>query len=105
EQGQLGDGRGQASLTPTRVVGIDDAVDISAGRRTACAVRADGSIVCWGDLQRVAGVELGVELSPKLVSGFQGAVEVAVCAGRYSDDALCARHQDGTISCAATCSE
>lgn len=37
------------SMTPMRVVGIDDAVEIAAGRYVACARRASGEVWCWGD--------------------------------------------------------
>ena len=35
--------------TPTEVVGLTDAIDISAGEEHVCARRASGPVVCWGD--------------------------------------------------------
>ncbi len=51
--GQIGDGTiGDASnhrLTPVTVVGITNAVQITAGVSNTCAQLLDGSIQCWGD--------------------------------------------------------
>jgi len=50
DQGQLGDGTNDYRDYPTLpVVGIDDARAIAAGIRFSCAVRADGSVWCWGE--------------------------------------------------------
>ena len=50
DMGQLGDGTHDYRDFPTLpVVGIDDAVAISAGIRFSCAVRVDGSVWCWGE--------------------------------------------------------
>lgn len=46
--GQLGDGTNRSSATPVRVIGIDDAVALSAGANHACAIRRDRSVWCWG---------------------------------------------------------
>ena len=34
---------------PTQVVGITDAIDMSLGPGNSCAVRRNGSVVCWGN--------------------------------------------------------
>jgi alpha-tubulin suppressor-like RCC1 family protein len=50
DMGQLGDGTTQDRDTADiPVTGVDDAVAISAGIRFSCAVRADGSVWCWGE--------------------------------------------------------
>jgi alpha-tubulin suppressor-like RCC1 family protein len=48
--GQLGDGSTTRRLTPTRVVGIGNAVAIAAGSSAqfAVALRANGQVVAWG---------------------------------------------------------
>jgi alpha-tubulin suppressor-like RCC1 family protein len=33
---------------PTRVVGLDDVVEVTGGREHSCARTADGSVYCWG---------------------------------------------------------
>ena len=51
DAGRLGDGIVEEPLldpVPSRVVGIDDAVAISAGSAHSCAVLVDGSVWCWG---------------------------------------------------------
>jgi Cys-rich repeat protein len=59
ERGQVGDGSmpdvfcgGARCVTRARrVVGLDDAVDLSCGTMHSCALRANGEVVCWGDNQ------------------------------------------------------
>lgn len=49
--GQVGDGAlgaGQNRSTPTPVVGLTDATALSVGSSHACAVRAAGTVSCWG---------------------------------------------------------
>jgi alpha-tubulin suppressor-like RCC1 family protein len=49
DEGQLGDGStGVNSATPQPVVGITNAVAITAGNDHACAVLAGGAVQCWG---------------------------------------------------------
>jgi alpha-tubulin suppressor-like RCC1 family protein len=44
----LGDGTASDSPVPVQVLGIDDAVAVSAGS-APCALRSDGTVQCWGD--------------------------------------------------------
>ena len=52
--GQIGDGTTSARLTPRRVAGVADAVDITVtvpsvdGEAHACALHGDGTVSCWG---------------------------------------------------------
>ncbi len=61
DRGQLGDGSadhglrctsgdssGDCTATPVTVATIDDATFIAANHSHACAIRADGSVWCWG---------------------------------------------------------
>ena len=49
ERGQLGAGLDtQASARPVMVRGLTDAIALASGDDHACAVRADNSVVCWG---------------------------------------------------------
>ena len=47
--GQLGNGTKERSATPTRVIGLENVVQISAGAFHACAVLADHTARCWGN--------------------------------------------------------
>ena len=50
--GQLGNGTQEESLLdpspPTQVVGLNDVVAVTAGKKHSCAFEADGSAWCWG---------------------------------------------------------
>jgi alpha-tubulin suppressor-like RCC1 family protein len=47
--GELGNGTMTSSYdVPVKVVGISDAISVSAGDRFTCALSADGSVRCWG---------------------------------------------------------
>ncbi len=47
--GELGNGSQSDDSPPVTVVGITDAVDVSAGESHACALLAGGTVWCWGD--------------------------------------------------------
>ena len=47
--GQLGDDSTIERPRPVLVTGLADAVDLATGTAHSCAVRRDGSVVCWGD--------------------------------------------------------
>ncbi len=47
--GQLGNGQTNArALAPVDVAGLGDAVSVAAGASFTCAIRAGGTVVCWG---------------------------------------------------------
>ncbi|WP_165703980.1 RCC1 domain-containing protein [Enhygromyxa salina] len=97
QDGQLGDGRARATLTPTRVQGIDDATDLAAGKSTACVVHSNGEVACWGETPNLDGDEAASWPTPEPLSGFDDVIEVAV--ELAPSPAVCARHRDGSISC------
>jgi alpha-tubulin suppressor-like RCC1 family protein len=94
--GELGDAASRpASSTPVTVTGLTQAMSISAGYNSACALRADGTVWCWGGgaygqigdgaLQnRTTPVQLGITNA------------VAVSVGMYHG---CAVIADGTLQC------
>src|SRR5262249_29012906 len=47
-RGYLGDGTTNPSNVPVQVIGINDALNISAGGFHACALRNVGNLSCWG---------------------------------------------------------
>ncbi len=97
QYGQLGNGSlGGQSSSPAAVVGISNAVSISAGGHNGCAVLSTGEIKCWG---LGAQGELGNGTSansgtPVLVSGISTAVQVDV-GYRF----VCALLADGSARC------
>jgi hypothetical protein len=70
-------------LTPTRIAGVDDAVDLAVGEREACARNAAGMVRCWDE-------RLGV----REVAGL-GPVAQVVAGRRH----FCARRADGQVWC------
>jgi alpha-tubulin suppressor-like RCC1 family protein len=85
-QGQLGDGEaGSARATPQPAVGLDYIRNLAAGPASACAIRGDGTLWCWGE---------GYGPTPTLQPGFPAVTEVALGMGH-----VCARAGDGTVWC------
>ena len=100
-RGELGNGEtADFAALPVKVVGITDAVDVTAGHWHTCALRRAGSISCWGgdhdgqlgDGQ--TGDEDNMSAVPVEVSGISDAV--AVSAG---GEHTCALHDTGEVSC------
>jgi alpha-tubulin suppressor-like RCC1 family protein len=96
--GQLGDGTtGDDHLTPTAVVGVTDAVEISTGWGHTCARRTSGQVVCWGynDSGQVGDGTFDNDRStPTPVVGLMNAVEVSNGASH-----TCARRSSGEVAC------
>jgi alpha-tubulin suppressor-like RCC1 family protein len=95
--GQLGRGTTDTSIDPPGpVAGLGDATDLVGGSRSACAQRAGGSFVCWGNND---SGDLGIGNfttnmpSPTLVS-VPGAVQFAAGTRR-----MCARLDTGEVEC------
>jgi hypothetical protein len=86
--GQLGDGPrregrngDEANERGATVVGLGDARDLAVANQHGCALRAGGSVVCWGCAARCATDE-GVPLvetpdQPVVVPGLSGVVALA----------------------------
>jgi alpha-tubulin suppressor-like RCC1 family protein len=79
--GQLGDGSSTRRLTPTRVVGIGDAVAIAAGSSAqfAVALRANGQVVAWGqnNLNQIGIGTTANQLTPVALPMIQAARLIA----------------------------
>lgn len=90
------------SLKPIPVTGINDAVFIHAGTFQTCAVIADGTINCWGQLNTgayslrtgCAGESPSEEQPVMPISGIENAVAVSADNAFY-----CALLTDGTVTC------
>ena len=102
--GSLGDGTGgdiaEHSPEPVKVVNINDAIAMSTGGGTSCALHQTGTISCWGrnDFGQL-GDGTGGDLTeyssvPVKVVNIDNAI--AISAGVTFS---CALHQNGTISC------
>jgi alpha-tubulin suppressor-like RCC1 family protein len=91
DMGPLGDGTTQDRYTADiPVTGIDDAVAISAGIRFSCAVRADGTVWCWGE---DPGSD-GSSAVPFQVVGIDDAQDVTA-GGAFA----CALRRGGEVAC------
>ncbi len=87
--------RNHSIPTPTEVPGLTDAVQLGSTHKHTCAVRADGTVVCWGDDSRG---ELGdgqrrAIVGPVQVVGLDGVTQLGI--GPFT----CARRVDGTAWC------
>ncbi|HEX3510347.1 MAG TPA: hypothetical protein VHT27_04525 [Solirubrobacteraceae bacterium] len=95
-EGQLGNGTVKNSDTPVQVPGITNAVQVTAGDETTCALIVSGSIKCWG---YNAGGTLGDgttedSATPVTVQGITNATSVSAgtnvtCAGLATHVAEC----------------
>ncbi len=98
DQGQLGDGTTTTpEPNPVPVSGLANAVAVAAGSKHTCALRADGTVVCWG-ANNVGQLGSGTPTTPRLlpvpVSGLSNAV--ALAAGAFH---TCALQVDGHVRC------
>uniref|UniRef100_UPI00345EEAB7 cutinase family protein n=1 Tax=Rhodococcus erythropolis TaxID=1833 RepID=UPI00345EEAB7 len=94
--GTLGDGTKTDSLTPVKVVGINDAVAVALTNNLSCVLRASGKVSCWGDnaSNRLGNDALPWSTTPVDIPGIAGATAVSVGIG-YA----CAIRGNGTVVC------
>ena len=100
--GALGNGTiGQENFasTPVKVASISDAIAITTGASHACALRENGTILCWGS-NRTGKLGDGTMVDSSLpveVKGISDAIAISA-AGDYT----CALHADRSVSCWGT---
>ncbi len=98
--GELGDGGAfgyaNKTSTPRDVKGLVDAIDLSASGNHACAVRAGGTVVCWGNNEsgQLGDGSLTNRNAPTPAFGLSDAI--AVDAG---GDHTCALRKTGQVVC------
>ncbi len=98
--GELGVGNtGGQSTTPTQVTGLDGVSDVTAGFYSACAVKTDGHLYCWGlntGQANAGGGLTGPTSSPDSVDGITNATSVAIGGWSYNS---CAVLSAGSVRC------
>ena len=105
--GQLGDGTLVAKTEPTQVFGLGPGTtaSISMGRMHTCALKIDGSVVCWGsnDSLTGGGGQIGhgdktetIRLFPTQVSGL-GPKSTVALSSDYNG--TCAIKTDNSVVC------
>ncbi len=102
-QGQLGNGKLEKDypkdqafeVTAVPVSGLTDAVHLAASRFATCAVRAGGTVSCWGtDFLGQVGTASAPQSTPAAVKDVVDAVALAA-----GDDHFCVRTGKGAVQC------
>lgn len=89
-----------SSNTPVSVDGLGNVVALSAGERYTCALKADGSVVCFGDnnMGQLSTVVTGdFTVTPTPVAGLSKVV--AIAAAGTNGNHTCALKADTTVVC------
>jgi alpha-tubulin suppressor-like RCC1 family protein len=97
--GELGTGAPLAfSSTPVAVANLNDAVAVRTGNGFACALRASGTVACWGyGFYGSLGNGLtATQYAPVAVSNLSNATSLAAS---ESATHACAARADGTVAC------
>ncbi len=96
--GQLGNNDfGDPSVTTTQVVsGLSDAVALALGGDHSCALRATGSVVCWGGnfTGQLGNNTITQSITPSAVQGLTDAVAISAGASQ-----TCALRSSGAMAC------
>jgi alpha-tubulin suppressor-like RCC1 family protein len=98
DKGELGDGTTTGRVAPAVVAGADRVLQVVAGEATeggggfSCALRDDGSVLCWGSGD--GGVLRATSSTPTPISGVDHAVRLAAGRGH-----VCAVRADGHVVC------
>jgi alpha-tubulin suppressor-like RCC1 family protein len=96
-RGQIGDGTiNDMRANATVVIGLTDAVAITAGDADTCAIKANASVVCWGNNNsgQLGDGTTATNVAPTAVTGLTDAV--AINAG---DVHVCVLKASGAVVC------
>jgi len=91
--GQSGREVREAAFEPGLVAGTEGVVEVACGARHSCALRADRSVLCWGELIDDAG-QPRTTAQPELVPDLPDALEISAGAGHS-----CALRDGGHAVC------
>jgi alpha-tubulin suppressor-like RCC1 family protein len=83
--GELGIGATNGSSRPVPVPGLSNVTNVAVGPLYTCALRADGSVACWG---------LGYGDNPVAIGGVAGAVQIAA-----ANNQACGLLASGRVVC------
>jgi alpha-tubulin suppressor-like RCC1 family protein len=98
DSGQLGSGNGTTRPTMAPVVGLSSGVvAVAAGLYHSCALKGDGTVVCWGqnDWGQLGNTTVQQSSVPMPVAGLPGPVQAISAGGQNS----CAITNDGNLWC------
>ncbi len=97
DSGQLGDGTAVNRSTPAAVSGLTGAVAVSSGGNFhTCALKADSTVVCWGNNSdgQLGDSTTVAKLTPVTVSGLTDATAVSTASAHS-----CAIRATGSMAC------
>jgi alpha-tubulin suppressor-like RCC1 family protein len=97
--GEIGNGSARtfAFEPATQVRGIDNAVDISVGLQSSCALVSSGQAYCWGNSKAAIGISGTMLTRPTAIPGVTDAIDVA---SGWNHN--CVRRRSGQVSCWGT---
>ena len=83
-------------MKPQEVVGVSDATDVACGGSFTCALRAGGTVSCWGvnTFGQLGDGTLARSSSPVAVVGVTNAIAIAA-----GTSFACALIKGGTVQC------
>ncbi len=79
---------------PKQIAGIDDAVSVAVDRVSACYIRRDGTVGCWGDTGDLRGIGVKGSKEPFTVPGLSDVKQIS-----SFQQTWCAVSGDGSTRC------
>jgi alpha-tubulin suppressor-like RCC1 family protein len=87
--GQVGDSDALGNVKPKLVYGLDDAIMIAARHDGTCAVRENGSVICWGTVSAFS-----IYSKVDVARGLSGVKRIAM-----ANEHVCALLESGKVTC------